>query len=349
MTEPTPLHRIPVTPPERIRLGRFPTPIQKLSRLSEELAGPEIYIKRDDLCEIALSGNKLRKLEFLAADAIAHGCDALLTFGAVQSNHCRITAGVAARLGLGCELFLSGPRPECLDGNALLDDLMGARLTFAEDAAGVDRDAFTAELSRGYARQGRRLYVIPGGGSNPLGCWGYVDCMHEIALQQQQLDVEFDAIVCTVGSGGTLAGLLAGKAIYGIAAELFGVYVGNPEGWEPMRRHTAENLAELSRRFAPGIPLIPPEDLPITDEYRGIAYAESTAEEIETLRRVARSEGIILDTAYTLKAFHGMLEEIRKGRFHAGQKLLFIHTGGIYGIFPKRQQILSLSGKAARP
>lgn len=339
------LHKIVVTPPERIRIGRYPTPIQRLARLSEELGGPEIYVKRDDLSEVALSGNKLRKLEFLVADAIAQGCDTLLTFGAVQSNHCRITAGVAARLGLSCELFLSGAEPEVLDGNALLDDLFGARMAYRPDATDEDRDAYARELSRRCEAEGRSLYVIPGGGSNALGAWGYVDCMHEVALQQQQLDVVFDTVVCTVGSGGTLAGLLAGKQVYGISAEIWGVYIYIPAGWDKMRRQTVENMAQLSRRYAPGLTIPAPEELPISDEYRGIGYAESTADEIETLYRAARTEGIILDTAYTLKAFHGMIEEIRKGRFVRGQKLLFIHTGGIYGLFPKREAILSLHAR----
>ena len=335
------VYKLNVTPTERVRLGRYPTPIQHLTRLSEQF-GVQLYIKRDDLNETVLSGNKLRKLEFLVADAQATGADALLTFGNVHSNHCRITAGVAAGVGLGCELFLSGPRPDVHDGNTLLDYLFGASLHFAESATDADRETFADELSRRYAAEGRQLYVIPIGATNTLGTWGYVDCMHEINLQQQQLSLRFDRIVCSAGSGGTLAGLLAGKQVYGLSADLLGVFIGAGEEYAPMRERTAACMAGFARRFVPDLVVPSTDQIPTTEAYRGIDYAVNTKEEIETLLLVARQEGIMLDTVYTLKAFHGMLGEIRAGRIAKGETVLFIHTGGVFGIFPRKEHILAL-------
>jgi D-cysteine desulfhydrase len=337
-----------VKTPERRVLGLYPTPIQKLERLSEELGGPEIYVKRDDMNEFALSGNKLRKLEFVLPYAISQGCDAVITYGAVTSNHCRITAGAAARLGLGCELMLRGHRPELYEGNSLLNYLFGANMTFTGDKSREEASEMGRQLTERYASEGRKLFDIPIGASTSLGCWGYVEAAREIAEQQKEMGVTFDRIVCTFGSGGTIGGLWLGGKMYGLSAELLGIYVGGEDGYDQFQKQTEEIIAGFIDAYAPGLPYASIDDLNITDAYRGIDYGVNTAEEIASLELAARLDAVVFDPVYCGKALHGMIEEIRKGNIGKNEKVLIIHTGGVFAMFPKNKDILPLSAGGMR-
>lgn len=320
-----------ITYPERLPLAQAPTPIQFLPRLSEAFGGPEIYIKRDDLTGVELSGNKVRKLEFLLADAQKCGADVLITCGGVQSNHARAVAMAAAKLGWRSHLLLRRDGAS-LRGNLFLDRLVDAEITFLTPQEFEDIDARMAQEAEKYAKMGQRAYVIPLGGSNVLGTWGYVAAMEEIAGQIAQLERTIDCIVCAVGSGGTYAGLMIGKYLQGFGGEIWGINVSDDAS------HFQKIVRKLVQRWQKSYqPLsgFKTEDIQIIDGYVGKGYALSRQEEIEVIKQVARLEGIILDPVYTGKAMYGLQDLIQKGRLAREQRVLFLHTGGIFGLFPK--------------
>lgn len=321
--------------PNRIRLANLPTPIEKLERISVQWGGPQIFVKRDDLTGIALSGNKIRKLEFVIAEARNQGADLLITCGGVQSNHARTTAIAAAKLGMACYLVLRGPSDSPLDGNLLLDQLVGARIKFisAEDYS-KRVDEIMAELAFQLKRAGFHPYIIPEGASNELGCMGYVAAMAEITEQMATLNLKFDHIICATGSGGTQAGLILGKKLYALDCDVIGFNVCDDEAYFVRKiRHIATMAI---KRFS--LPISFSEiDIKIIDGYVGDGYALNRPEEIRFIIELARAEGLILDPVYTAKAFLGLKDQIEKGRFSSNEKILFIHTGGLFGLFPKRQ------------
>lgn len=324
--------------PPRLPLARLPTPIERLDRLSEHLAGPSIYVKRDDLTECACSGNKIRKLEFLLADAREKGGDIVLTCGGIQSNHARATAVAARRLGLDSFLLLRGEEPAEADGNLLIDRLVDAEIEWITPDQYSRRTELFADRSRRFREAGRRPYVIVEGGSDAVGAWGYVLAAMEIREQERELGVRFDWIVSAAGSGGTLAGLLAGKALAELAGEILAFAVCDDTGYFQTRAGSI--LRELTDRFRLPLEIPPASDIHVTDEYKGIGYGLATQEELETLRMVAALEGILLDPAYTNKAMHGLIAEIRRGRFLRTGNILFIHTGGIFSLFPMKENLL---------
>ena len=323
-----------------MNLARFPrrrytpqrTAIERLPRLSAELGGPDIWIKRDDQTGLAGGGNKTRKLEFLVAEALAQGADTLITQGAVQSNHCRLTLAAAVREGLRCRLVLEqrvagSYRPEA-SGNNFLFDLLGVEAVTVVDA-GTDMDSAMREVADDLAAQGRRGYVIPGGGSSPLGALGYVACAQEIVSQSFDLGVAFDHIVCASGSAGTHAGLLVG---------LLGAHAGVPLTGINVRRPRPEqeaNVQALAGRTAALLGLsAPPKDAVVAlDQWVGPGYSLSTIEMIEAVRMLARLEGVLLDPVYTGKAMAGLIGLVRQGAFKRGEQVLFLHTGGSPALF----------------
>jgi L-cysteate sulfo-lyase len=315
----------------RIELARLPTPLEPLERLTARLGGPRLYAKRDDETGLALGGNKLRKLEFLLGDALDLGADAIITCGAMQSNHARQTAAACAKLGLYCELVLRG-RPTMTNayvrsGNVLLDRLFGARLHFIEpDDSREDAMAGRAEALAG---DGRKPYVIPMGGSNIVGCFGYAACAEELIHQCGERGFEPDYIVCATSSGGTHAGLVAGLHVIGSRARVVGIAVdGDSESHE-------ENVYGLACEAARalGAKGLRRDRVSVLDDYAGPGYAEPTDGMRNAVKLAARLEGLVLDPVYTGKAMAGLVGLIDSGYFRADQHVVFLHTGGAPGLF----------------
>ncbi len=311
----------------RRRYTPGPTAIERLDHLSRELGGPEIWIKRDDLTGLTGGGNKTRKLEFLVADALAQGADTLVTQGAVQSNHCRLTLAAAVREGLKCRLVLeqrvAGSYRADASGNNFLFDLLGVEEVRVVDA-GTDMEAAMREVAADLSAQGRRGYVIPGGGSNPLGALGYVACAEEILQQSFDTGVAFDHVVCASGSAGTHAGLLVGLLGCNAGIPLTGINVRRPRAEQEGNVHAlAERTAALL-----GLPSVPRDAVTALDRWVGPGYSLPTAEMVEAVRMLARLEGVLLDPVYTGKAMAGLIGLVREGVFKAGERVLFVHTGG---------------------
>lgn len=316
----------------------LPTKIEKLERLSTSLKGPEIYVKRDDQTGIELSGNKIRKLEYLMEEAFQQGADALITCGAIQSNHCRATAALGAKLGLPVYLVLKENREPEMIGNYLLDHLFGAKIQrISESDYQHRRREILKTLSDQLKTRGKTPYIIPEGASNGLGCFGYSDVIKEILEQEKSLDLSFDAVVVATGSGSTLGGLILGKALYEYPGEIIGINIAADA--ETFQQRVSLLLKDALTYLTPNTldsnhPLFAPENIRIIDGYVGEGYGKSRAVEWGFLQHMARSEGILLDPVYTGKALYGLVEEIKKGTFHNYQRILFIHTGGVFGLIP---------------
>jgi D-cysteine desulfhydrase len=312
----------------RRRYTPGPTPIEFLPRLTEALGGPRIFMKRDDLTGLASGGNKTRKLEFLVADALAQGCDTLVTVGAVQSNHCRLTLAAAAREGLKCRLVLeqrvAGSYDAKASGNNFLFGLMGAEAITVVDA-GADLGAAMASVADEVAAAGGRAYMIPGGGSNPLGSLGYVACFEEIMGQTFESGLSLDHLVCASGSAGTHAGLLAGA--HGVCANLpiTGVNVRRPRAEQEANVH---DLAMRTAAFAGVAAPLPREAVTCLDEWVGPGYSLPSEEMVEAVKLTAQLEGVLLDPVYTGKAMAGLIGLVRRGAFKPEENVLFLHTGG---------------------
>jgi D-cysteine desulfhydrase len=319
--------------PERCALAHTPTPIEKLERLSQLFEGPEIYIKRDDLTGMGKTGNKVRKLEFLVAEAQREGAQLLITCGGGQSNHARATALAAAKVGLKSHLVLRDSAGGDIDGNLFIDRLVGAEVSFITAPEYEQVNDMMHHLAEDYAQKGVKAYVIPEGGSTALGCLGYVVAIDEICRQMKTLRIEFDHVISAVGSGGTLAGMLLGKNAYGLKAQIHGVNVCDDAPY--FQERISNIIREAKRKFGFDLKL-QKKDINIIDGYVGKGYGLNRQEEIELIKLVAHTEGIILDPVYTAKALFGLRDQIRKGRFTKSEKVLFWHTGGIFGLFAKR-------------
>jgi D-cysteine desulfhydrase len=304
------------------------TPLEKLDRLSRQLGGPDIFIKRDDLLGLAGGGNKTRKLEFLVADALAKGADTLITCGAVQSNHCRLTLAAAVKEGLKCRLVLEERVPGSYNpdasGNNFLFKLLGVEAVTVVKT-GVDLAAEMQKVADAVAALGRKAYIIPGGGSNPLGALGYVSCAEEILAQSHDLGIRLDHIVCASGSTGTHAGLIAGLVGNNAHIPLTGINVRRTrEEQEPNVHKLAQEVARLL-----GIPGgVPREAITALGDWVGPGYSLPTPEMVEAVRMLAQVEGILLDPVYTGKTMAGLIALVRRGTFKKGEHVLFVHTGG---------------------
>jgi len=324
---------MPITLPDRIRVAHLPTPIEAVPRLSQWLEGPEIFFKRDDLTGIAKTGNKVRKLEFLLAEAQQLGCEVLITCGGAQSNHARATAVAAAKVGMKCHLILRNAATGDLDGNLFLDRLFNAEITFITPREYEQVEDLMGKLAEAYEAKGTKPYVIPEGGSSALGALGYAVAMEEVARQMKAQRLEFHHMICAVGSGGTLAGMLLGRSAFDLKAEVHGINVCEDAPY--FQNRVANILRDAKRRF--GFELnLHKNDISVIGGYVGKGYGLSSQEEIDLIKQVARLEGIILDPVYTGKAMFGVMDLVRKGRFKKEEKILFWHTGGLFGLFPKR-------------
>ncbi len=326
--------------PASMDLARLDTPMQSLERLSRKV-GVEIQCKRDDLTGAALSGNKIRKLEFLLAEAADQGHDRVITCGGEQSNHARATAVAAARVGLGCHLLLRTKDPDSpppLSGNILLDRMVHAAIQWITAEEYGNRDALMAAEVRRLARtEDARTYVIPEGGSNALGAWGYVRCAEELSEQLGRTEA---TVVYAVGSGGTAAGLIAGCKLLDLPYRLVGVCVCNDRAH--FQQRVAGILGEMADRFSLDV-RTKPEEIEIWQDYVGLGYALSRTEELERMHQLARLEGVITDPVYSGKALCGLLGELEAGT-RLPEPVVFLHTGGIFGLFPKADQLAPVVG-----
>lgn len=309
----------------RIPLGILPTPLYKLENLSREL-GKNLYIKRDDMTGTALGGNKIRKLEFLLADARDQGADVVLTAGGPQSNHAVLTAACAARLGMKAILVLK-KRGVLTEGNLILDHIFGADVRFVDTDSYKDVYAEMERIMEELRREGHTPYFIPVGGSVPIGCLGYVSCAREIARQAEALQVSFDAIVSATGSGGTYSGLTLGAKLFLPGTRSIGIGVCDDPFEEIARQLTAETAALLACENPVG-----EEDIHIHYQI-GPGYAQSSPEGQEAVYRLARSEGILVDPVYTGKALAGLFALLDQGAFDGDENILFLHTGGAGALF----------------
>jgi L-cysteate sulfo-lyase len=320
----------------RIRLARLPTPLEEMPRLSEFLDGPKLWIKRDDLTGIAFGGNKERKTEFVMADAIQQGADVIITTGALQSNHARVTVAAARKLGLEAVLILRGNKPEEYDGNLLLDHLLGADIRFVQ----VDKQQTLQAMEKvaeELKREGRRPYVVPGGASYPTGAVGYVNAMVELINQAKEENLNINYIVHASGSGGTQAGLILANKALKTKIEILGVCVApNTTPW------LTKKIVGIANGIAKLLDLrevVTSKDVILLNDYAGEAYGVLTSEAVEAIRLVARTEGVLLDPVYTGKAMAGLIDLVRKGRFQKDDNVVFIHTGGTPALFVYREEL----------
>jgi L-cysteate sulfo-lyase len=317
----------------RVDLSHAPTPLEPMDRLRKALGGPRLWIKRDDCTGLAQGGNKARKLEFLVADALAKGSDTLVTPGAVQSNHVRMTAAAAARFGLKAHAVLERRVPSTDEdyeenGNILLDELLGCPRTYVP--TGGDVATTCAEVAASLSAKGAKPYVIPGGGSNPIGALGYVACAIELLDQAKARGIEISRVVHGTGSSGTQAGLVAGFAALRSPVEVFGISVRQP------REKQESTVYDLACRTADHLGqsgIVKRERVFADDGYVGPGYGQPTDGMIEAVTLLARTEGILLDPVYSGKAMAGMIDHIRKGTFGANEEIVFLHTGGATSLF----------------
>ena len=334
-----------LTFPPQIRLARVPTPVQPLRRLSATY-GVELYVKRDDLTGIVLSGNKIRKLEFVLADALARKSDTVITCGGAQSNHCRATAIAAAMLGLNCRLLLRTPdpsNPPPTEGNILLDRMTGAEIVWITPDEYKRRDELMAREAASLEASGRIAYTIPEGASNALGALGYIRAMEELVNDITNTPgggKERCTIINAAGSGGTSAGLILGSKIFDVNARIAAVNVCDDR--EYFVRVIGDICEQAITDYQLDIDFDRRRDIEIIDGYVGRGYALSRPEELELLCDVARTEGVFLDPVYTGKAFFGMIQELKRDPKCFGERIIFLHTGGIFGLFPKAGEISPL-------
>ncbi len=325
--------------PDHLQLAQLPTPLQPLNRLSDELGGPQIWLKRDDLTEGTAAGNKIRKLEFTLAAARAAGADTVITCGGVQSNHCRATAVLARYLGLDCHLVLRGDPPPQADGNLLLDQLLGARISYLSTREFRHIDEHLSVLAAEYASQGNTAYCIPVGASDAVGLWGYIKASQELELDFQRHQIQPGYVFSATGSGGTLGGMILGARLLNSSWQPVAVNVSDDRSY--FEQKILADIADWGREYPEaGSRLdetVTAEDIHIIEGYKAPGYGQATPEVYELIRRLGQIEGIILDPVYTGKAFLGMISEIEQGRYRDTSDLVFVHTGGIFGNFPLRE------------
>ena len=320
----------------RFRLGHWPTPLEPMNRLRAKLNAPRLFIKRDDCTGLATGGSKTRKLEFLLGEALKQGADTLLTHGAVQSNHVRQTAAAAAIAGLRCEALLeervnNPPNEYEHSGNVFLDTLFDATLHHVP--GGTAMDAALEDLATQLRAQNKKPYVISGGGSNPLGSLGYVDCILELQKQCAEMGLRKPHLVHATGSAGTQAGLLAGIHALGLNWPVTGIGVRAPKEAQETRVH---GLANRTLELLGHSPDLPRAKVVADDGFIGAGYGQPTEGMVEAVQMLARNEGILIDPVYTGKGMAGMIAMLRAGAFGSDEDVIFVHTGGSAALFGYR-------------
>ena len=322
---------------ERLALSHLPTPLDYASRLTRILGGPEIWIKRDDLTGLALGGNKSRKLDFFMADALLHDADCIVTMGPLQSNHVRLTAAASRACGLDCYAVLLGDPPPSLKGNFLLDQMLGLNCIHVSGSMNKVPFAFVdskiKETIAQLGKEGRRPYLVPTGGIGPLGELGYCLAVEEMVEQTQRLGIPFEQVVVTVGSRGTMAGLLLGIARLNLKTRVTGISANIEGTCESFGIPPPDEMAVEAGKLI-GLDFnLPKADYKIFYDYVGQGYGMSMETGMEAIKLAARAEALLLDPVYTGKAMAGLVDLIRRGYFAKKDTVIFIHTGGIPGIF----------------
>jgi len=329
---------------KKLNLANVPTKIEKLDRLTKE-TGINIFIKRDDQTGSEWSGNKIRKLEFSVQEAIERGCNLLITCGGIQSNHCRATVSVATKLGMKSAVLLRISEEPPVEGNYFLDMLLGSDVKFCtKEEYSNSRGEIMQKMADEYAAKGYKPYIIPEGASNGVGTQGYYNAMQEIVAQEKEMGVKFDTIVIATGSGGTCAGLNLANIVHGYGKRIVAMAVCDDVDYFqkkaldccheclPYLVKQGEITEARAAELAAGMKQT---DFEINDKYVGIGYALSRPEELEHIKRLAQLEGVVFDPVYTGKATYGIVNELAEGgNLRSAKNILFIHTGGLYGLFP---------------
>lgn len=322
----------------RLHFAHLPTPLEPMPRLTEALGGPQLWIKRDDCTGLAGGGNKTRKLEFLMGQAVSDGADTIITQGATQSNHARQTVAIASKLGLRTELILedrvgTDSQDYNYNGNVLLDHILGANLHYV--VSGTDMNEAMELMAIELEREGRRCYVIPGGGSNATGALGYVNAALELAQQANDQGLDIDCLVHATGSAGTQAGLVAGMVGARTGIPVLGIGVRAPDA---VQHANVLKLANLTTGLLGVGAVVQEDDVRVNCAYVGDGYGVSTASSLEAIDLLAKTEGILLDPVYSAKGMAGLIDLIRRGEFHTHQNVVFLHTGGSQALFAYRAE-----------
>jgi D-cysteine desulfhydrase family pyridoxal phosphate-dependent enzyme len=321
----------------RVRLAALPTPLDEAARFSKALRGPRILIKRDDNTGLAMGGNKARKLEFLMGEALAKGVDVVLTTGAVQSNHARMTIAAANKLGIKTILVLRGDEPQEVQGNLLLDRILGAEIRVVKgdyDRTQQEMESIAADLRR----RGHTPMVIPVGGATPSGSLGYVTMMLELVSQLNAMGLKATHLVHASGSGGTQAGLILGAKALNTGIKIVGISVSRKR--DPLRERVA-GIADEASKLVQADCRMTTNDAEVYDEYIGEGYGIPTKECVDAIKVVAETEGILLDPVYTSKAMAGLIDLVGKGKITREDTVVFLHTGGTPALFAYRHLFLN--------
>ena len=316
-----------LTPPKSLKLTQSNTPIIEINSPQKDT---RLWLKRDDLTGIELSGNKIRKLDFLLQQAIDDKAEGIITCGGLQSNHCRAAAYAGAKLGLDTILYLRGEAEEIQTGNYFLNILVGATIHYVTHQEYLEIDSIMQKKSNELASQGKQFYIIPEGGSNEIGAWGYIQCFFEIIEQIEVRNLSIDAIAVSTGSGGTHAGLLIGKLLKKSEIDIISINVCDDADYFKFK--ISDIIKKFEQKYDQAFD-IDQNDIKIYDGFTGSGYGEIGNKEVDVIRRFVREEGIVLDPVYTAKAYMGLEELIHQGQLEY-KNILFIHTGGIFGIFP---------------
>lgn len=323
--------------PPRLELAKLPTPLTKLEKFKIPSFHGNLWVKRDELTGTEVSGNKIRKLEFSIAHALGEGCTTLITCGGLQSNHCRATAILGAQLGLKVHLILRGEKPALPEGNLLLDYLAGAEISFLPQEEWGSHENFAEGLQKAYLDSGDKAHFIPIGASDEIGLWGYIAAFEELVEDFKHNGIEPDYIITATGSGGTQGGLIVGTRLFGSKAKIRAFNVCDSASY--FRKKIREDVSLWKQRYKIDID---ETDLEIStlEGYMGPGYGEADDIVFETIAKLARTEGLFLDPVYTGKAFHGMISELQlgdQGQLPGARNVVFVHTGGLFGIFPQQK------------
>ena len=319
----------------QVDIGHFPTPLEECPRLSEELGGPRIFIKREDCSGLAFGGNKVRQLTFTIGDGVNQGADTIIQGAASQSNHCRQAAAASAKLGLKCYLRLARDNKSVRQGNVLLDELSGADVEFVDASMGSELDVIKYALAEELKEKGLKPYVLAAPRSTALAAVAFAWCIAEIHEQQEAIGIDADWIYAA-SAGGTQGGLILGTKALGMEMKPFGIA---PIGW-PDRVERIRNAANDAAGILGLDLVINDDDVRNTDDYVGEDYGVLTPECVDALKLMARTEGIFLDPSYTSKALSGLIDYIQKGRISADETVIFLHTGGTPALFAYNEELI---------